>query len=477
MHLTFPKKVEDTMRYLKIKMLPRTLFFRTMLLIFIPLIVVQVVSIVAFFDGSWGRVGKRLSTNLTSNMAFAMQLSEKSPANLPEIQALTKEIFDMEFEYYPNDKKHEVIRKVRKQNKLVTGFLEDALRVEFPEAITSIYIGKSNPDLVVFVDTEKGLYQFATSSKNIFSTSIFGFVAWMIGTSLLLFLVAVLFLRIQVRSIADLAEAAEEFGKGVDNKKFKPYGSSEVRRAGIAFIKMKERIQRQISERTQMLAGVSHDLRTPLTGIIGNSSLFLESQNDLSSTEQRTIMTNIYEDSNWLLNMVENLLSVTRIQGDSLSINTTEEPVEEVVGEALEKLKKRYPDAAIRVKIPEEFLMIPMDAVLIEQVTINLLENAIVHSGSILPIDFIVEDHPEHVSFIVRDYGKGLSEEKLQNLFETGTYNNSQSSDSRKGMGIGLSICKTIITAHHGTLSGRNHADGAEFCFTLPKVGVVASEK
>ena len=76
--------------------------------------------------------------------------------------------------------------------------------------------------------------------------------------------------------------------------------------------------------------------------------------------------------------------------------------------------------------------MIPMDAVLIEQVTINLLENAIVHSGSILPIDFIVEDHPEHVSFIVRDYGKGLSEEKLQNLFETGTYNNSQSSDSRK---------------------------------------------
>ena len=238
-----------------------------------------------------------------------------------------------------------------------------------------------------------------------------------------------------------------------------------------------EMIAEREKMRANLLRAISHDLRTPLTGIIGNSSLFLESQNDLSSTEQRTIMTNIYEDSNWLLNMVENLLSVTRIQGDSLSINTTEEPVEEVVGEALEKLKKRYPDAAIRVKIPEEFLMIPMDAVLIEQVTINLLENAIVHSGSILPIDFIVEDHPEHVSFIVRDYGKGLSEEKLQNLFETGTYNNSQSSDSRKGMGIGLSICKTIITAHHGTLSGRNHADGAEFCFTLPKVGVVASEK
>lgn len=229
--------------------------------------------------------------------------------------------------------------------------------------------------------------------------------------------------------------------------------------------------------RANLLRAISHDLRTPLTGIIGNSSLFLESQDDLSSTEQRGIMTNIYEDSNWLLNMVENLLSVTRIQGDSLSINTTEEPVEEVVAEALEKLKKRYPDAVIRVKIPDELLMIPMDAVLIEQVTINLLENAIVHSESILPFDFIVEDHPDHVSFTVRDYGKGLSEEKLKNLFEMGSHSDSQSSDCHKGMGIGLSICKTIITAHHGTLSGRNHGEGAEFCFTLPKTGTSSSEK
>lgn len=107
--------------------------------------------------------------------------------------------------------------------------------------------------------------------------------------------------------------------------------------------------------RANLLRAISHDLRTPLTGIIGNSSLFLESQNDLSSTEQRTIMTNIYEDSNWLLNMVENLLSVTRIQGDSLSINTTEEPVEEVVGEALEKLKNAIPMPPSGSRSPRNF--------------------------------------------------------------------------------------------------------------------------
>jgi two-component system osmolarity sensor histidine kinase EnvZ len=129
------------------------------------------------------------------------------------------------------------------------------LYAAFPNDVTDIYLGKGERDLVVFVDTDKGLFQFETSRKKIFSSSIFMFVAWMAGTSILLFLVAVLFLRIQVRSIAELAQVAEEFGKGIDNKNFKPYGSSEVRKAAIAFIKMKERIQRQISERTQMLAG------------------------------------------------------------------------------------------------------------------------------------------------------------------------------------------------------------------------------
>lgn len=122
----------------------------------------------------------------------------------------------MNFKYYNNEEKHEVIRTVRRNNKMITGFLEEALVKKFPDDITSIYL--KNQDLVVFVETQDGLYQFTTNSKNIFSTSIFGFVAWMIGTSLLLFIVAVLFLRIQVRSIANLAEVAEDFGKGIDNK-------------------------------------------------------------------------------------------------------------------------------------------------------------------------------------------------------------------------------------------------------------------
>lgn len=221
--------------------------------------------------------------------------------------------------------------------------------------------------------------------------------------------------------------------------------------------------------RANLLRAISHDLRTPLTGMIGNSSLFLENQERLNTEEQRDIVGNIYNDANWLLNMVENLLTVTRIHGDNFSITTSEEPVEEVISEALQKLHKRYPDSVINVQIPPEFIMLPMDAILIEQVTINLLENAIIHSGSNKPIDFLVEDHSDEVSFIIRDYGKGLSKDMLPNLFDGVSRAPSQTSDARKGMGIGLSICKTIITAHRGTLVGQNHKDGAEFIFTLPK--------
>lgn len=233
--------------------------------------------------------------------------------------------------------------------------------------------------------------------------------------------------------------------------------------------------EKQLSEieiekmRANLLRAISHDLRTPLTGIIGNSSLYLENGDRLSEDDKQEIITNIYKDSNWLLNMVENLLTVTRIRDDNLSIITSEESVEEVISEAIQKINKRYPEAQICARIPEEFILLPMDAILIEQVTINLLDNAIVHSESSRPIDLIVRDTPHAVSFTVRDYGAGIPAEKLDNLFDGMSYTPSQTSDAHKGMGIGLSICKTIITAHHGTLIGRNHESGVEFIFTLPK--------
>ena len=150
-------------------------------------------------------------------MAFVMQLIEQSPDKLQEIKKVTDEKLDMSVSVYLNKDKHRIINKVSRNNELVTGFLESDLRRKFPDYLTSIYIGKDGDrNMTVFVDTPQRLFKFETSSKNIFSTSIFGFVAWMVGTSMLLFLVAVLFLRIQVRSIAELAQSGGKiFGKGI----------------------------------------------------------------------------------------------------------------------------------------------------------------------------------------------------------------------------------------------------------------------
>ena len=221
--------------------------------------------------------------------------------------------------------------------------------------------------------------------------------------------------------------------------------------------------------RANLLRAVSHDLRTPLTGIIGSSSSYLENYHDLSETERTELVTNIKDDSEWLLNMVENLLTVTRIQNDSPNkVRKTPEVVEEVVSEAIQRLQKRHPGVKIRVQMPNNFLMLPMDPTLIEQVLINLMENAFVHSGSTEPVELSIREQEDLVLFRVRDYGKGISEEQMPGLFE-GQQPGSTAADGHKGIGIGLTICKTIILAHGGTITASNHENGADFIFTLPK--------
>lgn len=221
--------------------------------------------------------------------------------------------------------------------------------------------------------------------------------------------------------------------------------------------------------RANLLRAVSHDLRTPLTSIIGSSASCLENDPELSDEERTELIANIKEDAQWLLNMVENLLTVTRIDNNSVNkVKKSPEVVEEVISEAIQRLKKRLPDIQIHIDMPNNFLMLSMDPTLIEQVLINLLENAFIHSGSSAPIDLIIRDQEHVISFAVRDYGSGVSEDQLPHIFE-GQQISSDNADGHKGIGIGLSICKTIIQAHGGVITAFNHTDGAEFTFTLPK--------
>ena len=194
MHLILPKGLNLALTAFKRKFLPRSLFFRTMLLIFVPLIVVQVVSVYAYWNSSWSKVGRRLSDNLVEDMAFIITIDDGTK-NFADIKAQAKAIYDIDVQFYENENKHNVWRKNKNNGRFITGFLAEALTKRFPMANTEVFLSNHHDDLNILIDMDKGLYVFKTPLKNIFSTSIFGFVAWMIATSLLLFVVAVLFLR------------------------------------------------------------------------------------------------------------------------------------------------------------------------------------------------------------------------------------------------------------------------------------------
>lgn len=232
--------------------------------------------------------------------------------------------------------------------------------------------------------------------------------------------------------------------------------------------------------RGNLLRAISHDLRTPLTGIIGASSAIHDNRGKIDAQDMFHLVSDINTDAMWLLRMVENVLSVTRIDNEAATkLHKSTEPIEEVVSQAVQKTKKHFPDCKLQVKVPDEFIMAYMDSTLIEQVVINLIENAIRHSESTEPIEVSVDvSDDNHVQFSVRDHGKGIAAEELPILFEGFSIRNNEKNDSSRGLGIGLSICKSIILAHGGTISGTNAPDGgALFTFNIPMEKLSDSEE
>jgi two-component system sensor histidine kinase KdpD len=215
-------------------------------------------------------------------------------------------------------------------------------------------------------------------------------------------------------------------------------------------------------ERAVLLRAISHDLRTPLSSILGASSAMLEQENPDRETTDR-FLKNIKENAEWLIRIVENLLSVTKISDGAIELSKTLEAAEEVAAQAASITRKRFPGRHIEIKGPEELLLVPMDATLVSQAIINLLENAIKNSEGGSAVSLEVEKYGNYARFSVSDSGRGIPRPMLDSLFEP------KPPVSEGGFGIGLSICKTIIAAHGGTIEGRNKKEGgAHFCFSLP---------
>ena len=222
--------------------------------------------------------------------------------------------------------------------------------------------------------------------------------------------------------------------------------------------------------RADLLRGISHDLRTPLTGIAGASGALLENEN-IPKEKKRELLKDINDDAQWLIRMVENVLSITKVGNTEYSIHKEPEIVEEIAGAAVAKFRKQWPDIQVKVSVPDEMLFVPMDAMLIEQVIMNILHNSAIHGENCSRILIRILRKKDMAEFIFEDNGRGFSDEylhggenaKWQAALTAGR------TDRQKNMGIGLSVCRTIIEAHKGSIELSNLPEGgARVCFTLP---------
>ena len=219
--------------------------------------------------------------------------------------------------------------------------------------------------------------------------------------------------------------------------------------------------------RANLLRSVSHDIRTPLTSIVGSTSAVLENPG-LSPREQRELLENAREEAQWLIRVVENLLSITRMGGGQVSIAKEPEPAEEILGAAAQKFRRRFPQVSVAVSVPDELVMVPMDPILIGQVLANLLENAAIHGGA-GSVALVLEAEEGWARFTVRDDGRGIPKNELDGLFD-GRLRSSRppDGDGKRNMGLGLSVCRAIVLAHGGTIEARDLPQGAELSFRLP---------
>ena len=222
--------------------------------------------------------------------------------------------------------------------------------------------------------------------------------------------------------------------------------------------------------RGNLLRSISHDLRTPLSGIMGTAEMLMDMTE--SSDTRYPLLENIHNDANWLHSLVENILNLTRLQEGKLALNRQMETVEEVIGSAVNRISQRAPEYEVTVSVPDELLFVPMDAKLIEQVLVNLLDNSIKHTKAKAEISISVnkEENTNSAVFVVKDEGTGISTEELPYIFDMFYTSQMKNPDVKSGIGLGLAICDTIIKAHGGSIKAKNRSEcpGTEIIFKLP---------
>lgn len=423
------------------RMLPRSLLGRSILIIVTPIVLLQVVSAWVFYDSHWETVTRRLAQSVAGEIGAIVRMMPRHPteAELAPLFDIADDDMALELvfkpgEILPNDP------TIMRQN-LVDRQLARALesRVERPFIIDS----RSREKLIeIHVQLADGVLHVVVQRRRLFSSTTYVFLLWMVGTSLALLTVATSFMRNQVQPIKNLAQAADDFGKGRDVADFRTEGATEVALAGQAFNLMRNRIRRQIVQRTEMLAGVSHDLRTPLTrmklqlAMMGEAADIADLKKDVADMER----------------MIGGYLAFAKGEGvEQAKPTDITELVADVAGDA------RRHGAAIDVSLPERGIVVPLRRDAFRRALGNVVSNAQRYASRIA---VTLALRPRHVEVMVDDNGPGIPANAREDVFKPFFRLEQSRNPETGGTGLGLTIARDIIRGHGGDLELRDAPGG-----------------
>ncbi|MSO84568.1 MAG: HAMP domain-containing protein [Rhodospirillales bacterium] len=430
------------------RFLPKTLLGRTLAILITPLAVVQLVSATVFYDTHWDKIMARLAQGVAGDISMLIQLLP--PEATPETREWMFELFAGSKDMVVSFQAGAILAAPgRSPSNWVEESLDEALaeRVARPFAIDA----HSHPRLVTIeVQLSYGVLRALVPRKRLFSSTAIAFGLWTVGSSLILLGIAVVFMRNQVKPIRRLALAAENFGKGRDMLRFKPEGASEVRQAAAAFQAMRERIQRQIAQRTAMLSGVSHDLRTPLARM----KLQLEM---LAPGEG---IAELKADVVEMERMLEEYLAFARGEG-------TEAPASLDLGLILEDAVQgaRREGRPVTVRT-EGDLVIPVRPSAIRRAIANVMANALRHGRK---VEAVARRADDWIEITIDDDGPGVPPESREDVFRPFYRLDPSRNPETGGVGLGLAIVRDILRGHGGdaTLEG-SHLGGVRARLRLP---------
>ena len=414
--------------------LPQTLFGRALLIIVTPLILMQAISTFVFFDRHWDTMTRRLAHTLAGDIAFIVDSLTPLPKQLDLNQIFLKadDILHIRLTYSPEEIL--VKKKAFQQWDRVRKSLQDALkeRVRRPFSIDTI---KKERRIEIKVQLPQGLLNVNVHEKRLYSSTPYIFLMWMIGSSLVLFAIAIIFMRNQIRPIRRLAIAARSFGMGRGSSEIKPSGAKEVRQATQAFRQMRERISRQFAQRTEMLAGVSHDLRTPLT------RMKLQIEMLERTPETRELQDDIQE----MERMIDGYLTFARGEGsESLSKINLTSLIEEIIS-----TERRDGSLINFVNKSKTIKSVTLRPQAIKRAITNLIINSKKYA-EIIEVEF--EYNSEHAIITIDDNGPGIAPEHRDDVFKAFFRLDPSRNTDTGGTGLGLTIAKDIVQSHGGDL-------------------------